>query len=77
MSTKYANVIVHLSGVVGAHERANVEQVVAAQPGVSRAAVSPKAARMILVDYDPFATSAQRILETVRGRGVTAQLVGM
>jgi hypothetical protein len=32
---------------------------------------------MILVDYDPFATSAQRILETVRGRGVTAQLVGM
>lgn len=77
MTTKYANVIVHVSGTFGAGERAGVEQAVAAQPGVGRAAVSPKTERMILVDYDPFETSAQRILETVRGRGVTAQLVGM
>ena len=77
MSTRFANVIVHVSETLGADERAGVEQAVAAHPGVGRAAVSPKAERLVVIDYDPFVTSAQRILETVRGRGVTAQLVGM
>jgi hypothetical protein len=66
MSKKYANVVVHVSGPVGPAER-----------GVSRARVSDKAERLFLVDYDPVATSSRRILETVRGRGVSAQLVGM
>ena len=77
MSTKYANVVVHVSGPSGRAERFGIEQAITAQPGVGRAATSPKAERLILVDYDPFVTSAQRILETVRGRGVAAQLIGM
>jgi len=32
---------------------------------------------LMRVDYDPFTTTAQHILETVRGRGVPAQLIGM
>ena len=77
MSMPYANVIVHVSASLDANERAALEQVVAAQPGVGRAAVSPKVERLIRVDYDPFATSARRILETVLSRGVSAQLIGM
>ena len=77
MSTQLANAIVHVSETLGANERVGLERAVAAQPGVGRAAVSRKAERLMLIDYDPFVTSAQRILETVRGRGVTAQLVGM
>jgi hypothetical protein len=77
MSNKYANVVVHLSGPVGPAERAGIEQAIAAQPGVGRAATSPTAKRLMLVDYDPFTTTAQHILETVRGRGVPAQLIGM
>jgi len=77
MSTKYANVVVHVSGPVGPAERDAIEQAVAAEPGVSRARVSDKAERLFLVDYDPVSISARRILETVRGRGVSAQLVGM
>jgi hypothetical protein len=77
MSNKYANVVVHVSGPVGPAERAGIEQAVAAERGVSRARVSDKAERLFLVDYDPVATSSRRILETVRGRGVSAQLVGM
>jgi hypothetical protein len=74
MSTKYTNVVVHVSGPAN---RAGIERAIAAQAGVGRAAMSPKAERLILVDYDPFVISAQRILEIVRGRGVAAQLVGM
>jgi len=77
MSKHYSNVIVHVSGTVDAAERTGIEQAIAAQRGVKRAARSPRAERLILVDYDPFAISAQRILETVRGRGVGAHLIGM
>ena len=77
MSNQQINVIVHVAGELGGAEGASIAQTIAAQPGVSRAQPSPKAARLILVDYDPFATSAQGILGSVRGRGVTAHLVGL
>jgi hypothetical protein len=77
MSKKYTNVVVYVSGPVDAAERTGIEKAIAAQPGVGRAATSPKAERLILVDYDPVSISARRILETVRGRGVSAQLVAM
>ena len=77
MSNRPINVILHLSGTLGAAERTSIAQAIAAQPGVSRAQLSPKAERLILVDYDPVAISAQRILGSVRDRGITAQLVGL
>jgi predicted O-methyltransferase YrrM len=45
--------------------------------GVSRAWVSPRAPRLVLVDYDPKQTDTQRILGTVVRRGFDARLVGM
>jgi hypothetical protein len=77
MSTQYTNVIVYLPGPVAPAKRAEIEQAVAAQPGVGRTAASKQTERLILVDYDPRATSAQAILGCVRSRGVSAQLVGM
>lgn len=46
-------------------------------PGVTRAWVSPRARRMVLVDYDPSVINSQIILETVSRRGFDARLVGM
>ena len=77
MSKRPINVILHVSGKLGADERAGIAQAIAAQPGVCRVEPSPKAERLILVDYDPVAISAQRILGSVRDRGITAQLVGL
>jgi hypothetical protein len=77
MSSRYTNVIVYLPGPIAPAKRAEIEQLVAALPGVGRAAASARAERLMLVDYDPRATSAQHILGCVRGRGVSAQLVGM
>lgn len=77
MNSHPANVIVHLSGRIDSHRQNEIRQAVAAQPGVGRAAASRRTERLILVDYDPAAISASHILEAVRGRGVSASLVGL
>ena len=45
--------------------------------GVSRAWVSPRTPRMVLVDFDAEQTDTQHILRTVVHRGFDARLVGM
>ena len=45
--------------------------------GVSRAWVSPRTSRLLLVDFDANQTDTQHILHTVVGRGFDARLVGM
>jgi hypothetical protein len=77
MSTRYTNVIVHLSGPIDPTKRTEIEQAVAAEPGVGRAGTSPTFERLILIDYDPVVTNAQYILASVRSRGVGARLIGM
>ncbi len=77
MSAPYTNVIVHLSEPIDSTKRTEIEQAIAAQPGVDHAAGSPKVDRIILVDYDPVVTNAQQILASVQSRGVGARLIGM
>lgn len=77
MSNRVTSVIVHLAGAADSKECAGIEKTIAAQPGVDRARLSPKIERMLLVDYDPAATSAQHILDAVQNRGVSARLVGI
>lgn len=45
--------------------------------GVSRAWVSPRTSRLVLVDFDAKQTDTQHILRTVMNRGYDARLVGM
>jgi len=45
--------------------------------GVSRAWVSPRTSRLVLVDFDAKQTDTQHILRTVVNRGYDARLVGM
>jgi hypothetical protein len=77
MNKQTANVIVHVAGKIDTKSNSEIRRLVDAQPGVGRTIVNPRAERLILVDYDPFATSAQQILTAVRDQGVSAQLVGM
>lgn len=49
----------------------------AALQGVSRAWVSPRASRLLLVDFDARQTDTQHILHAVVRRGFDARLVGM
>lgn len=45
--------------------------------GVSRAWVSPRTSRLLLVDFDAEQTDTQHILHAVVRRGFDARLVGM
>jgi hypothetical protein len=45
--------------------------------GVSRAWVSPRTSRLLLVDFDARQTNTQHILRTVVHRGFDARLIGM
>lgn len=45
--------------------------------GVSRAWVSPRTSRILLVDYDPSVTDTRRILGAIVRHGFDARLVGM
>jgi hypothetical protein len=45
--------------------------------GVSRAWISPRTSRLVLVDFDAKQTDTQHILRTVVHRGFDARLVGM
>jgi hypothetical protein len=45
--------------------------------GVSRAWVSPRTSRILMVDYDPTITDSRRILGTIVRHGFDARLVGM
>jgi len=77
MKSHYTNVVIHLAGTADSGKRTAIESAIAAQPGVGRAALSPRIERLLLVDYDPTATTAQHLLTAVQSHGVPARLVGM
>jgi hypothetical protein len=49
----------------------------AALEGVSRAWVSPRTSRLLLVDFDAKQTGTQHILHAVERHGFDARLIGM
>ena len=77
MSKQNVNVLVRLINALDPVRRSSLMQTLGRLAGVKNAAVSHRNERLLLVDYDPSATSAQRILATVRGRGIDARLIGL
>ena len=77
MNTHTVNVLLRTSGALGPIQKANLKRVVDEHRGVSRTSDGARSDRLILVDYDPLATTAQQILATVRGHGCDAWLVGL
>lgn len=77
MHTSQVNVVVDLKQELLQEYRDQLIGDLGGVRGVSRAWVSPRTSRMVLVDYDPTLTDAQTILGTVTRHGVDARLVGM
>lgn len=77
MNSQQVSVVLHVSGAFESEEVTKLAQSVAGETGVRQARPSPKAPRFLLIDYDPIATSARRILDAVRSRGFSAQLIGL
>ena len=77
MQTNQANVVVDLKQVISRKHGGELETELGGIRGVSRARVSPRAPRLVLVDYDPETVNSQKILGTVVRRGFDARLIGM
>jgi copper chaperone CopZ len=77
MQTNQANVVVDLKQVLNRKRGDELESELGGINGVSRAQVSPRTRRLILVDYDPETVNSQKILGAVVRRGYDARLIGM
>ncbi len=77
MQATQVNIMVDVKQVLSRKSSDELISELGGMQGVSRAWVSPRARRLVLVDYDPKVTDSQRILGTVVRRGFDARLVGM
>lgn len=77
MQTNQANVVVDLKQVISRKHGDELESVLGGIRGVSRARVSARARRLVLVDYNPETVNSKKILGTVVRRGFDARLIGM
>ena len=77
MQTNQANVVVDLKQVLSRKHGDELENEIGGIHGVSRARVSARTRRLMLVDYDPQTVDSQNILSAVVRRGYDARLIGM
>jgi copper chaperone CopZ len=77
MQANNANVVVDLKHAVSRKHGDELESEIAGIRGVSRVQVSPRARRLVLVDYDPQTVNSQMILGSVVRQGFDARLIGM
>jgi copper chaperone CopZ len=77
MQANNANVVVDLKRAVSRKHGGELEIELGGIRGVSRVQVSPRARRLVLVDYDPETVNSQKILGTVVRQGFDARLIGM
>jgi predicted O-methyltransferase YrrM len=77
MQATQANIVVDVKQALSRLSGDELVRELGGMQGVSRAWLSPRARRLMLVDYDPKVTDSQRILGTVVRRGFDARLIGM
>jgi hypothetical protein len=77
MSATQANIVVDVQQKLSRQSSDELVSDLGGLQGVSRARVSTRVPRLVLVDYDPNQTNTQCILGTVVRRGFDARLVGM
>jgi len=77
MKTLQANIVVDVRQALSPQTGVELVNELVRELGVSRAWISPRTSRLVLVDFDPRQTDTQHILHTVTARGFDACLVGM
>jgi hypothetical protein len=76
MKPAIADVMIHVDETLPEYEMADVADAVCSVDGVASGCLSMSAGHLIMVRYDADSTTAHVVLETVRHRGLHAELVG-
>jgi hypothetical protein len=77
MNTTQVNIVVDVRQALSPQSGDALVSELGGLQGVSRAWVSPRTSRLLLVDFDAKQTDTQHILRTVVRRGFDARLIGM
>lgn len=77
MKATQVNIVVDVKQALSRQSGDELVSALGSLQGVSRAWVSPRTSRLLLVDFDAHQTDTQHILRTVVHRGFDARLVGM
>lgn len=76
MKPGLADVMIHVDETLPEYEMVDLADSVCDTPGVASGCLSMSAGHLIMVKYDAHSTHASDVLETVRSRGLHAELVG-
>ena len=71
------DVLIHIDENLADADIHQIERDLAYVDGVQSACVNDRARHLMLVDYDPDALPAKKLLSIVQGHGVHAELVGL
>ena len=77
MQATQANIVVDVKQDLSRQSGDELVSELGGTQGVSRAWLSPRARRLVLVDYDPTVINSRRILDAALRRGFDARLIGM
>ncbi len=77
MKTTQGNIVVDVRQALSTQSGDALVDALGTLQGVSRAWVSPRTSRLVLVDFDARQIDTQHILRSVVHRGFDARLVGM
>lgn len=76
MKPALADVMIHVDETLPEHEMASLADSVCDNACVASGCLSASASHLIMVRYDTECARAQEVLDTVKHRGVHAELVG-
>ena len=71
------NVMLYIQQMVSQDQMAEVKKIVDTCKGIVNTMLGQTSAKLLLVDYDPDMVSGKEIIETLKGYGISAKLVGM
>jgi len=77
MNATRANIVVDVREELSGQSGDALVNVLRGVQGVSRAWVSRRVRRLVLVDFDPKRTDTRTVLDSVVRRGFDARLIGM
>ena len=72
-----SDIVIHIDEALSDEHIHNLERQIAAERGVHSACMHEKTRHLMVVDYDPAAVRPSAIVDSVRGWGFHAQMVGL
>lgn len=77
MNTNLADVMIHIDETLDHTALETIRDVVIAQDGVGSASFHDDKPHSMIIMYDPRRINSHSLLETVQGKGVHAELIGL